>query len=69
MELSDLTYNILLFFFNPFWDPISEYKGAVYKIKLARVIEKYFIWPFTEFLTGVALLYFFYSVGTKVKDE
>ena len=69
MELSDLIYNFLLFFVNPFWDPFSEFKGSVYGIKYARVIEKYFVWPFTEFVTGLALLYFFYSVGCKVKDE
>ena len=69
MEVMDLVYTIILQFRNPNWDPIVDLDPKVFNIRKARLIEKYFVWPFCEFFTGLALLYLFYSVSCKVEEQ
>ena len=69
MEVMDLVYTIILQVLNPNWEPEKNSNPLFYNIRLARNIEKYFVWPFCEFFTGVALLYLFYSVGCKFEEQ
>ena len=69
MNTMETLYNILLYTLNPNWLPSFDENDIVYKIRKARIIEKYLVWPITEFAAGLALLYFFYSLGKKAKQK